>query len=44
MKTSTYLLNASKSQREALKQALKVIDYYLCIEDVELALNGEMEK
>lgn len=35
MKPSTYIENTSKSQKEALQRMKKVLDWYLCVEDIK---------
>ena len=35
MKSSTYLKNTYKTQKELILATLKVIDYYLCVEDIK---------
>lgn len=47
MKPSTYL-KQRYNQKEALREALKVIDYYLCVDDIKHlekgGLNGKETK
>lgn len=36
MKTSTYIKNTSKSQKQALRRMKRALDWYLCVEDIKV--------
>lgn len=35
VKPSTYILDTSKTQNKALERMKKVLDYYLCVNDIK---------
>jgi len=44
MKPSTYLQNTYKTQKELILATLKVIDYYLAVEDIKALEKAKKRK